>query len=162
MKRSGFTMIELIFVIVILGILAAVAIPKLAATRDDAKISKGASEVATAMTDIGSYYTSKGTFAKPQDMTNVGIGAVGTNVEMNTTQEYAMTNYPCIHFQSVPSVVGSTQMDTINLRYIAAGADTVCKGVAIGARDLLKQTSSWTAAADVNATHKFGGSNVSL
>lgn len=46
MKRTAFTMIELVFVIVILGILAAVAIPKFAATRDDAQITKGRSDVA--------------------------------------------------------------------------------------------------------------------
>lgn len=45
-KRNGFTMIELVFVIVVLGILAAVAIPKFAATRDDAQIAKGRSDVA--------------------------------------------------------------------------------------------------------------------
>ena len=39
-------MIELVFVIVVLGILAAVAIPKFAATRDDAQIAKGRSDVA--------------------------------------------------------------------------------------------------------------------
>lgn len=46
MKRTAFTMIELIFVIVVLGILAAIAIPKFAATRDDAQIAKGRSDVA--------------------------------------------------------------------------------------------------------------------
>lgn len=46
MKRTAFTMIELVFVIVVIGILAAVAIPKFAATRDDAQIAKGRSDVA--------------------------------------------------------------------------------------------------------------------
>lgn len=45
MKRFGFTMIELVFVIVVLGILAAIAIPRFAATRDDAQIAKGRSDV---------------------------------------------------------------------------------------------------------------------
>jgi general secretion pathway protein G len=45
MKRTAFTMIELVFVIVVLGILAAIAVPKLAATRDDAQIAKGRSDV---------------------------------------------------------------------------------------------------------------------
>ena len=66
--KKGFTMIELIFVIVILGILAAVAIPKLAATRDDAEISKTASNIQTLISDLGSYYTSQGEFATDSDI----------------------------------------------------------------------------------------------
>lgn len=38
-SKTAFTMIELVFVIVILGVLSAVAIPKLTASRDDAKQS---------------------------------------------------------------------------------------------------------------------------
>ncbi len=52
MQKKAFTMIELIFVIVVLGILAAIAVPKLAATRDDAEISKGRATVAAVRSGI--------------------------------------------------------------------------------------------------------------
>ncbi|MBN2871034.1 MAG: type II secretion system protein, partial [Campylobacterales bacterium] len=73
MKRSGFTMIELIFVIVILGILAAVAIPRLAATRDDAKISTKIQEATQFLQEMGATYTAKGSFLKVSEMSNVKL-----------------------------------------------------------------------------------------
>jgi len=69
-KRAGFTMIELVFVIVILGILASVAIPKLVATRDDAEVTAGVQRVSSLITDIGGYYTGHGIFAEVEKMTN--------------------------------------------------------------------------------------------
>ena len=45
--KKAFTMIELIFVIVVIGILTAIAIPKLAATRDDAVVTKAITTVAS-------------------------------------------------------------------------------------------------------------------
>ena len=43
---KAFTVIELIFVIVVLGILAGIAVPRLAATRDDATIAKMRGDIA--------------------------------------------------------------------------------------------------------------------
>ena len=57
--KKAFTMIELIFVIVIIGILAAVAIPKLAATRDDAEISKIVANARVLLHDLQNHYTSQ-------------------------------------------------------------------------------------------------------
>ena len=73
--KKGFTMIELIFVIVILGILASVAIPRLAATRTDAEIATTVSNIRTLISDLSSYYVVKGEFgnAKWRDVTNVPV-----------------------------------------------------------------------------------------
>ena len=70
--KNGFTMIELIFVIVILAILAAVAIPRLASTRDDAQVVRAAHLISQSISDISAHYISQGSFAdKIESMTNV-------------------------------------------------------------------------------------------
>lgn len=50
--KSAFTMIELVFVIVVLGILAAIAIPKLSGTREDAQIAAGRATIAAVRSGI--------------------------------------------------------------------------------------------------------------
>ena len=54
--KNAFTMIELIFVIVIIGILAAVAIPKLVATRSDAEGASIVQSLSQCINDAGNKY----------------------------------------------------------------------------------------------------------
>ena len=81
--KKGFTMIELIFVIVILGILASVAIPRLAATREDAEISAAVANLRTLVSDATAYYTVKDTFGA------TGADGKGSNIKWNE-----ITNVP--------------------------------------------------------------------
>ena len=81
--KKGFTMIELIFVIVILGILASVAIPRLAATRTDAEIAATVANLRTLLNDVASYYAVKGEFGatvKWNEITNVPLENADSSV----------------------------------------------------------------------------------
>ena len=134
-------MIELIFVIVILGILAAVAIPKLAATRDDAKISKGATELATAISDIGAYYTSHGSFAALSTMTNVEFDDTAKGATDGDVANYVVDTKECAKL----TFTGST--GTLAVADGADVGDARCTGIK-------------TASAKLWKTHNFGGSRV--
>ncbi len=53
-QRNAFTMVELIFVIVVIGILAMIALPKISGTIEDANIAKAKSDVAALRSAIAS------------------------------------------------------------------------------------------------------------
>ena len=57
--RRAFTMIELVFVIVVIGILSMIAIPKFAATRDDAIVTKAKTTVANIRAALSSEVQAK-------------------------------------------------------------------------------------------------------
>jgi len=46
-QLRAFTMIEIVFIVIVIGILAGIAIPKIAATRDDAAIAKLRTDINT-------------------------------------------------------------------------------------------------------------------
>ncbi|MBZ7980920.1 type II secretion system protein [Campylobacter sp. RM12640] len=155
--KKGFTMIELIFVIVILGILAAVAIPKLNATRDDAEIAKALSNFSTIISDISSYYTAKGDFAANiKDMTNVPL-----KTGSGTTDTIQVKNKDCLTI-TLPTA-GATSPAAGSVKFaMASGSDAACTSALtsntakalFGGNDLSKASSSYTL--------QIGGSNISL
>jgi len=79
--KSAFTMIELIFVIVIIGILASVAIPQLSSTRDDAKAGQELTNLSVYIEDITSHYMGSGVMDK--NNTNVSLSCF----ESETSEE---------------------------------------------------------------------------
>ena len=122
MVKKAFTMFEPIFVIVIMGILAAVIISKINATRDDAKLTKVMSEVTVAIQDINTYYISEGKLA--------------IDTKNNRVDFRAMTNAGVIDSSGNLSIFAKNER-CISLKFFAA--DQSCLGVDISEQGLCKK-----------------------
>ncbi len=118
--RKGFTMIELIFVIVILGVLASVAIPRLAATRDDAEVAKAATNLTTAVSDITAYYTAKGNFSGvTNDFTKI------TNALTKDGKLKVKGTKECVSVTLPGTAANASSKVELKLKF--TDADAVCK-----------------------------------
>ncbi len=132
--NRAFTMIELVFVIVILGILASVAIPKLMATRTDAEVSVRLGQIRAISNEVSSYVFSQG---KAEDnlskMSNVlkeleagGIAVIDTDNKKAYIK--AGDDNDCIEFD----IVSSANEENLTLKFNDDGNDEICTGVKNG------------------------------
>jgi len=148
MKRSGFTMIELIFVIVILGILAAIAIPKLMATRTDAKIAAISQEAGSIINEVPAYVTSQGKVSNFITMSQVAKSLVEQNKAYDTNTSSGNSAAKDDSYDSIPGSIdtlfvgaqdnnGNLQpcliydvnATTLVVKHSSQGTGDICQGV---------------------------------
>ncbi|MFW2374801.1 MAG: type IV pilin protein [Gammaproteobacteria bacterium] len=102
--QRGFTLVELLIVVIILAILAAIVVPQFASSTDDAKISALDSTLANMRSVIDLYYQQHGTYPSATAATGAacpGGGTAGTGA-INTPQAFMdqMTRYTNVAGQS--------------------------------------------------------------
>ena len=138
--KKAFTMIELIFVIVIIGILAAVAIPRLAATRDDAKIAAEMASGVQIIQNLGAEYTAQGAF-------------------INYTIDQANAESKCFVFEESKTVDGNVSVKLVSddAGLSLCGQPHVTKEIGVRANN-----SGLTGAAGALKWYKFGGTAIRL
>jgi len=89
-KQKGFTLIELMIVVAIIGILAAVAIPAYNDYIKKSKVAEASQLFSGAKTELGTYYADKGAFPSGSDWTATpSVVSKGTYV---TRLDYDGTN----------------------------------------------------------------------
>jgi type IV pilus assembly protein PilA len=91
-SRRAFTMVELMVVVLIVGILAAVAVPLMSGRIDSSKWSEGKAAMGTIASALRAYAAEKGSFASAPTLSNVGITDNDLDGTYFSHEAYALTS----------------------------------------------------------------------
>jgi len=139
-------MIELIFVIIIIGILAAVAIPRLAATKDDAIITKVRSDISNIRGAIANLHTKKmmmGINSYPEALDDANANQEDEELFDGNSTIGELLNYPIIsknadgHWMKTDDTNYTVKImgNDVKFNYYNSNGHFDCKGLNSGEAD---------------------------
>ncbi len=114
LTRSGFTLIEMLIVIIILGILAMIIVPQITVSSEDAKVSTLKTNLSTVRSAIETYYVQHDN-NYPGNATQAGGGGVTVNDNADAF-EYQLTRYTTKN-----GTVSNTKNSTVYGPYLKGG-----------------------------------------
>lgn len=91
-SNKGFTMVELMVVILIVGILAAVAVPLMTGRVDAAKWSEGRAAMGTIASALRAYAAEKGSFSDAPTLAEIGISSNDLDGTYFSSAAYEITS----------------------------------------------------------------------
>jgi type IV pilus assembly protein PilA len=92
-KQQGFTLIELMIVVAIVGILAAIAIPAYQDYITRAKVSEGIAAVDQSRTSVADFFTSQGHFPATNSLFTTNTGAAGPTFTITGAKYASQIDY---------------------------------------------------------------------
>ena len=108
--QQGFTLIELMIVVAIIGILAAIAIPAYQDYTSRAKVSEAASLLDGIKTDVHEYYSNYGSFPSKTNLVAFAGNKVFTGKYVSTVQGTDTGLYNAIMKSGIGSGVSNTSI----------------------------------------------------
>ncbi|RZU99137.1 pilin [Spiribacter vilamensis] len=124
-QQKGFTLIELMIVVAIVGILAAVAVPAYSDYTTRAKVTEGIAAAGAAKTSVADYYYAKGEF--PGSSSDAGLGAATDySTDVIKSMAIAGTGGGVINVVFLDAVTGgkdSTETDRNTLAFVPTASD---------------------------------------